>query len=272
MSNEPFFFVVPLKAKSASADWPLVEWNLKDTLRSVRASTSKNYRVVICGHDRPACAEGEDVVFLQAEFSPPNAPERRVRDMRIKLQQAAAWVKAHAPAWVMWLDADDMVSRHLVAFAEQSRAGAILIDQGYRLDVATGGVETRRGDMHERAGSTFILRARPEDLPDSHRDRESLFWQLRFHKTRPCVARRAGRSVEPAPFPAVIYKFNHSESLEFGKRGMRGSIKRSALPDQLLEHFPHAGGDTLEGYIAACEARGVMPIIVQEDFEEWLPR
>jgi hypothetical protein len=51
--SEPFTFGIPLIARSASRNWPLVEALLELTLTSVRSQTDQDFQIVIAGHDRP---------------------------------------------------------------------------------------------------------------------------------------------------------------------------------------------------------------------------
>jgi hypothetical protein len=50
---EPFTFGIPLIARAASDDWPLVEHLLDLTLRSVLAQRDGDFRVLLAAHDLP---------------------------------------------------------------------------------------------------------------------------------------------------------------------------------------------------------------------------
>jgi hypothetical protein len=66
---EPFTFGIPLIARDAATDWPLVEALLGLTLRSVAAQTDPAFRVVIAGHDRPAVAPlDRRITFIAADW------------------------------------------------------------------------------------------------------------------------------------------------------------------------------------------------------------
>jgi hypothetical protein len=52
-SAEPFTFGIALIPRACARSWALVETLLDLTLRSVRAQSDQNLRVVVAGHDRP---------------------------------------------------------------------------------------------------------------------------------------------------------------------------------------------------------------------------
>jgi glycosyltransferase involved in cell wall biosynthesis len=45
--------VIPLKSKTVSNDWALVESNLKRTITSINNQTSRNFRLIVVGHEEP---------------------------------------------------------------------------------------------------------------------------------------------------------------------------------------------------------------------------
>ena len=50
---EPFIFGIPLIARAAARNWPLVQALLELTLTSVHRQTAQDFHIVIAGHDRP---------------------------------------------------------------------------------------------------------------------------------------------------------------------------------------------------------------------------
>ena len=53
MSGEPFTFGIPLIARAAAQDWPLVQALLGLTLRSLAGQGDRDFRVIVAGHERP---------------------------------------------------------------------------------------------------------------------------------------------------------------------------------------------------------------------------
>ena len=98
--------------------------HLRQTLSSVRNSTSKNYCVVLAGHEAPDFNFGSDSTcrFLLVNHAIPLHEDVVVSGRLDKLAKiAAAWNCAKSrwnPRYVMKLDADDLISARLVQWLE----------------------------------------------------------------------------------------------------------------------------------------------------------
>lgn len=116
---EPFFFGIPLIARAAARDWPLVEALLDLTLASIRAQTDLDLRIVIAGHDKPclSCDDGR-ITFVEANW-PADAVRPDNLDSGQKKYLINQLVLDCGGGLLMFLDADDWVDTRLV---ERSRA------------------------------------------------------------------------------------------------------------------------------------------------------
>src|SRR5947209_2799985 len=113
-----FVFAIALKARSVSSDWQRVEDNLRRTIRSARASDPAAAVIVAC-HDEPDLGESIDgVISLRVPFPEPLSPSGGGRDKAAKRRYGGAWLRERMAegdeAYVMFLDADDLVHRDLV--------------------------------------------------------------------------------------------------------------------------------------------------------------
>ena len=108
-ASEPFTFGIPLIARSATRNWPLVEALLDLTLTSARNQTDQDFHIVIAGHDRP------DVLLDdgRTEFIAANWPAEAVRadnlDSGRKKHAINELVHERGGGLLMFLDADDWV-------------------------------------------------------------------------------------------------------------------------------------------------------------------
>jgi hypothetical protein len=209
-----------------------VEDNLSRTIRSTRASDPAATVIVAC-HDEPELGEAaEGVVSLRVPFPEPSTPAEGGRDKAAKRRFAAAWLREHMrdgdAAYVMFLDADDLVHRNLVTHVRSSHEPSYVVRSGYIADLERGLLGLRRANFHQTCGSSFVFRfARPE-LPVSWDDLSAPFSQFgsspdqRGHPEYDQGARDLGRPPIGFPFPAVTYVVNHAESLWSAKgRGRR---------------------------------------------------
>jgi hypothetical protein len=198
-----FVFVIALKPKSASSDWPQAESNLRRTIRSALA-THSGARVVVACHDEPDLGDvAEGVVLLRVPFPEPSSPADGGRDKAAKRRYAAAWLRETMrdgdTVYVMFLDADDLVNRALVDYVYSIGGPSYLVDTGYLADLERGLLRHRRTDFHKTCGSSFVCRFARAELPTSWDDLSAPFSQFgsspdqRGHPEYDQVATELGR-------------------------------------------------------------------------------
>ncbi|WP_174296874.1 glycosyltransferase [Sphingomonas bacterium] len=141
--SEGFTFGIPLIARVAAGDWALVERLLALTLRSVLAQRDGDFQVILAAHDLPepwrAVERDPRFTLLRADWSPA-PPTAANDDGGAKKWLVKQRVRDAGGGLLMFLDADDWVSRDLVASARacisDGHVGAI-VDDGIALDWRT---------------------------------------------------------------------------------------------------------------------------------------
>ena len=117
-------FLIPFASRRTKSRWDIACAHLRQTLSSVRNSTSKNYCVVVAGHEAPDFNFESDSTcwFLSVNHAIPLHEDVVVSGRLDKLAKiAAAWNYAKSrwnPRYVMKLDADDLISSRLVQWLE----------------------------------------------------------------------------------------------------------------------------------------------------------
>ncbi|WP_102959838.1 glycosyltransferase family A protein [Mangrovicella endophytica] len=175
----PFTFGIPLIAREATRNWPLVEALLGLTLRSVAAQTDADYRVVIAGHDAPSCVDDDPrITFLPADWKAEPVRADNL-DAGRKKHAINAHVAAEGGGFLMFLDADDWIDTRLVATC---RAGITaehvggIVTTGFAVDAQ--GLKAAPiphpaifdQDFHRICGSTTIARIEPGSDDPLRRD------------------------------------------------------------------------------------------------------
>jgi hypothetical protein len=235
-----FVFAIPLKARGLSSDWQLAQSLLRETVHSATRASSSETAVVIACHDEPDLHDvaAPDVHVLRVPFAEPEAPSQGGRDKATKRRFIGAWIcetAASEEVDVMFLDADDLVHKDLVEWVSSRTEPAHVVETGYILNMAAGLLQNRRQSFHKTCGSSFVCRFRRNELPTSWDDLASPFSQFgaspdqRGHQDYDIVASELGKPPLTIPFPSVIYRVNHAESLWASKSQERRPVLATDL-------------------------------------------
>ena len=249
MSAEPFTFGIPLVARSASADWRLVERLLASTLRSLAGQGDRDFRVIVAGHDRPAIEATLPFEFLQADWSA-EAVRADNLDRGRKVQAINEAMLAKGGGLLMILDADDWVDTSLVAAARATIApgeiGAV-IERGFAVDPRGGRAlpipnEVFAEGFNRLCGSSVVVRIDPQGRNALHRDP---FAVLHEHYRFAELAREHGatcRRLDVDGAYVVNTRANHSEQhgpFADWRRSFNDAVARDGFPadDVFLSRF-----------------------------------
>jgi len=248
--SEPFIFGIPLIARAASDDWPLVEHLLDLTLRSVIAQTDGDFRVILAAHDLPEPwwhVEADPRFTRIAADWPIGAPTAANDDGGRKKWLIKQAVRESGGGLLMFLDADDWVSRALVSAARATIApGAVggFVPEGLALDY-----ETLRAApfpladapgfaFHQLCGSSTIGRIVPDSAEPLRHDPHLA---LGSHHEWVENAGRHGVALAPLPIGGVYMVGtgqNHSERqgpFAAWRRAVTEAVRRDGTPlDQSL--------------------------------------
>jgi hypothetical protein len=213
---------------------------LRETVHSATCASSSEAAVAIACHDEPDLqhAAAPDVHVLQVPFAEPEAPSQGGRDKATKRRFIGAWIRETAASEevdVMFLDADDLVHKDLVDWVSSRKDPAHVVETGYILNMSAGVLQHRPQAFHKTCGSSFVCRFRRRELPTSWEDLSSPFSQFgaspdqRGHQDYDAVARELGKPPVTIPFPSVVYRVNHPDSLWASKSQERRRVLASDL-------------------------------------------
>jgi Putative rhamnosyl transferase len=257
MPRIPFMFAIPFGARGVALDWDRACASLAHTLRSVLNQSDSEFYVGVCCHDipvLPAEIRGR-VNLIEVDFPPPTGrSEEMYRDKMRKKEKLAQVLSTLGGGYYFALDADDLVSRDLVAYArEEADANGYLIEAGYVLDANAGTLAPVPGawggkPLHQVCGSCAILNLSCPELPGGelfHR-KEGLFARMKQHGRYGVDAAAIGRPLKPIPFPAVVYVLNTGNNISYTLRRdparqaqIHRDIDRNSVPvsPELAERF-----------------------------------
>ena len=117
-------FIIPVKHPARSRSYRVVTDLLRRTLQSVGAQIDRNFAVIVVSNQTPDWAgEMDGVQFVEVDFPPAEPPARRedwvdwlYEDRGAKIAVGLRHARRLNPTHVMFVDADDFVSRRLAGF------------------------------------------------------------------------------------------------------------------------------------------------------------
>ena len=241
-----FAFAIPLKARSACANWETAQRNLRRTVRSAtRTAAADDAHIVVACHDEPdlTSAAAVNVHILPVPFPEPKNMQDAGRDKSRKRRSIGAWLRERLDSgavYVMFLDADDLVHRDVVRHTLAHEHGSYLVNDAYSFDLRRRLLQHRPEGFEWARGSCFVCRFTLDELPTSADETTSAFAQFgaspdqRGHLEYPELATELGRPPVPFPFAAAVYTVNHPESTW----GQRTGRRRPIAPRELV--WPNA--------------------------------
>lgn len=231
-------FVMALKSKRLSKDWPRVCHLFEASLQSAYRQTDPDIRIITVCHETPDVRGSYDkrVEFINVDFPPPAQVTTPLcmKDKWTKIQLGLVRAGELKPDFLMIMDADDLVSNRLAAHAHaHPDANGWIIRRGYNYPFGSRWIMLTD---HFDCGTNALVSSRlvnyPKDLSEESRAACSV---LRFGHT--IIAEKlaeAGTPLEPLPFPGAVYVHSHGDNdSHFGGRFMastRTAIKN--LPRQ----------------------------------------
>jgi len=214
-----FCFITSLRAPQASANWPRVCELFERTAASVFAQTESNFRLIVAGHAPPILRRQFDarLEFIAADLPvPENTYFARDLDKRNQLILALRRARALGAAYVMSLDADDLVSDRLVGFVlRHPGADGWCVVRGYKHEYGRAWVEPIAG-FNQVCGSCNILASRWFSFPgDIAREREvERLWFEQGHAAFRHLFDARGARIQAIPFAATTYVAHDGERMQ----------------------------------------------------------
>src|SRR5262245_53047691 len=116
-------FLMALKSRQVSRDWVHVCRLFEASLRSVYRQTHDNFRIIVACHETPIVTTNYDtrLEFINVDCPPPAQISTKLcmEDKWLKLRHAMIRAGELKPDFLMIMDADDLVSKHLASFTAQ---------------------------------------------------------------------------------------------------------------------------------------------------------
>ena len=168
------------------------------------------------------------MTFLQAEHPKPRDRLEQMFDKRSKKIMLAEEICRRGGGYLMLLDSDDLVSNRLAEFVLQhDNERGYVVDEGFIYDAQLRRL-TPASDFDRVCGSSVIPYLGSADCRDPQfawREYVGDTWHADFRTTSANI----GRTLDPLPFPAVVYVTNNGENHSTGAPGVRGYLRAKAI-------------------------------------------
>lgn len=257
-------FVTSLRHPLNSHDYRRVESLLDESLSSWLNQLSHDLVVVVVGNRQPPLPTDPRIHFVGVGFEPPTGEASArtslaavLRDKGTKLAVGLARARELGASHIMFVDADDFVSRRIAGFVANhvSDPGWTIVD-GWRVNIERRAVRAHRGDFDRNCGSSHIVRAdlypnpglpidaTQRQLYDGYGDKLE-----RWIGSHMNIRQELG--LPALPFPGALYRVSSGESHSGNSLGGFGRPISRRLADEFA--VPSASRSPL------AIARAVLP-------------
>lgn len=232
-----FVFIMTLASpKWKPGRWDKVSEICNNTIRSILNQRSKNFKLILVCNEPPLHLPASDKIIVTKTTLPcPHDYHGVINDIFQKIKIGMTVARQYGPAFVMRIDADDFVSRDLVAFTEQHpNDNGWYIKWGYCYDYYNQKMY-HQPNLHLNCGTAHIINCKLEDFPRTvealDKDWLKCIWQ---HQNINQFLTPLGRTLAPLPFPGVVRSVNTSVNSEAKPVVHKNLIKRF-LTEQFLK-------------------------------------
>lgn len=223
-------FIIPLKSSRVSGSWDLVCKLFERTLKSVCNQTSPDYQVIVVCHEIPEVNfDSPKVTYLQVDFPLPGAEyASKEKDKMLKMQVGLIHAKSIKASHVMFVDADDCVSKRLAEFVGQNtEQNGWFFEKGYDYQEDVRLLRVRNKNLHLRTNTSHIVRLdllEPEIKlhPDAVKRGDCVL----YHIDTASILSDRGTPLKPLPFRGVIYITDNGENMWWSQSEIRTGNSR----------------------------------------------
>ena len=231
-SNSQIEVIIPLASRRVAKDWPQMCRMLQSTHISVLALPKEFASVSIIGHERPeSLSLGDRCRWTTVGWEPPHRDDTagKLNDKGVKIRQGVQDAFARGAKWVMFVDADDLLSNRLPEFCHLQDHDAVCFENGYSWEAGTDWLQ-RVPSFHRVCGTSWIMRLSPRLFPmwlgsGTHRVCDL------SHTERHAALIKENARIQTIRYPMAIYCVGHATATGFGE--LFGSKSGTASSHQL---------------------------------------
>jgi hypothetical protein len=238
-------FLVPIRHPATVSDWSAVKARLAETLASLAAQTTGNWKIVLVANDEADLPElPAKTEVVRVHLAPPEPLPKCHSDEQLYehirgdkgRRVLLGLLQTRPQGFVMTVDYDDFVSRRLAELISKSPgANGWYVDDGYLYD--SGSVVLRWPQrFHEFCGTSILVRADLLGLPASEAEASELYIRhsMGSHKFMKNELAAQGKALERVPFPGAMYRIGYRGAATGSKGIFQSYFRRWMLRKEPL--------------------------------------
>jgi hypothetical protein len=220
-------FVIPLRSQQSSNSWDRVLKLFERCIKSICNQTSPDFRVIVVCHKNPHIEFNHPhITYIEVDLPPPapalkTAALERWKDPDLtfkrldklrKVLTGFIYAQQLKPSYIMIVDADDCVSKHLAEFvSEHHQSNGWFVNKGYVYLEGSQLIYYKKYAFNRSCGTCRIVRYDLYDLPAKVEDAELTF--LIYIASHKSIEIKKGVRLKQLPFEGAIYVIGNGENL-----------------------------------------------------------
>lgn len=207
-------FIVPVKSKKVTGDWPHFLKLVNRTLKSICNQTNENYKVIVVCHELPEVEYKNDKIhYVQVNFAPPVLKKRdfdednsfKELDKINKIKEGLSYAAQFNPEYTMVVDSDDCISNEIVDYAlKNTSQPGWYVNKGYYYKEGSQYIFYKRKTFNFMCGTCVIVK--PELINEFF---EETPW---LHFAHEKINLSNNITLAPLPFAGAVYSIANGEN------------------------------------------------------------
>ena len=231
-------FIIPVKSKQVSKDWSLVCKLFERTLRSVCNQTSSEFKVIVVCHELPDINfTHPHVTYFQVNFDIPDEDYlSKEKDKMHKMLVGLNIVQDFAPSHIMFVDADDCISKKIAQFViENYSFNGWFLNSGYEYREDIKSLIVRNKNFHIRTNTSHIIKNKLLE-PYINMNINDIKPEncILYHIDTAKILKNQGNPLVALPFKGAVYITDNGENMWWSQDNILSKSSKSKLNKMII--------------------------------------